>query len=90
MPQFFITFLVIVCSLSLVIKLIGEVVSKGKCVDIDSQYLDEDGDHIYYERSLIEKKTFRKLFPDITDLRSFKQLFRVLAIKPHLHREARE
>ena len=75
MPHFFITFLVIVCLLSLVIKLIGEVVYKGKWVDIDSQYLDEDGDHIYYERSLIEKKIFRKMFPDVKDVRSLGRLF---------------
>lgn len=38
-------------------------------MDIDSQYFDKNGDHIHYERSLIEKKLFRQKFPHNTNLR---------------------
>ncbi len=43
--------------------MIGEIAFYGKVVDIDSQYYNADGDHIYYERSLIEKKQFMRKFP---------------------------
>lgn len=69
------TFLFLVCSLALVIFLIGEVASRRDVVDIDSQYYNSDGDHIYYERSLIEKKEFHKRFPHIS-IRKFSGLFR--------------
>lgn len=69
-------FIIFVFSISLIISVIGEITFYGKDVDIDSQYLDEDGDHIYYDRSLIEKKIFRRMFPHITNLRSLKQLFK--------------
>lgn len=42
----------------------------------DSQYYNEDGDHIYYDRSRIEKKRFREKNPDVRDVRSFRRLFR--------------
>ncbi|MCH5231057.1 MAG: hypothetical protein J1F43_04605 [Muribaculaceae bacterium] len=40
-------------------------------------YLNHEGNHVYYERSLIEKKSFLKLFPGIKP-RSFKNLFKKL------------
>ena len=46
--------------------------------DFDSQYLDEDNDHVYYDRSIIEKKQFRKNNPDAGELRTFKRLFKGL------------
>ncbi len=76
MPNFLTTFLLLVISLTIIIVGIGEFVCHGQDVDMDSQYLDEDGDHIYYDRSLIEKKLFRRRFPHITDIRSFSRLFR--------------
>ena len=55
--------------------MIGEITFKGMDGDIDSQYFDENGDHIYYDRSLIEKKLFRQNFPHIKDVRSISRLF---------------
>ena len=46
--------------------------------DSDADFIDENGNHIYYERSLIEKALFHKRNPQIpySELRSFKRLFR--------------
>ncbi len=42
----------------------------------DNEYLTEEGDHKYYERSLIEKKEYAKRHPNIKDVRKFSRLFR--------------
>ncbi len=73
MPDIIKTFLFFVFSASLIIFLIGEIASRG-AVDIDSQYYNADGDHVYYERSLIEKKEFHRRFPHIS-IRKFSGLF---------------
>lgn len=39
-------------------------------------FLDEDGDHSYYDRHLIEKKEFSRQHPEVKNLRSFKRLFK--------------
>ena len=78
MHDFIIQFLILIITFSIILSYIGKIGWYRKDMDIDSRYLDDDGDHIYYDRSLIEKKTFRKRFPDITNLRSFKQLFKKL------------
>ncbi len=72
-------FLIIVIFLSLIITLIGEFAyyRAGDEVDIDSQYYNPDGDHIYYDRSLIEKKQFQRRFPHIKNLRSLSRLFSI-------------
>ena len=48
--------------------------------DSDAEFIDENGNHIYYERSLIEKKKFHQQNPDIpfSSLRTFRRLFRHL------------
>lgn len=45
--------------------------------DFDSQYLDEDGHHVYYDRSIIEKKDYAKRTPTgLKNVRKFTHLFR--------------
>ncbi len=77
MPNFLLIFIILVISLSLIIILIGEIAYKKAPpnIDIDSQYYNADGDHIYYDRSLIEKKQFLRRFPHIKNLRSISRLF---------------
>lgn len=70
MDYFLIVLLIFVVSLSLIITVIGEIAFKGVDVESDSKYYDSNGDHIYYDCSLIEKKIFRQKFPHITDLRT--------------------
>ncbi len=75
MPFLIKSFLLIMFSLSIAIACIGKFATYGCDEDIDSQYYNAEGDHIYYERSLIEKKLFHKQFPNIT-LRTLSALFR--------------
>ena len=39
-------------------------------------FIDEEGDHSYYDRHLIEKKRFRKEHPEIEDVRTVRRLFK--------------
>lgn len=41
----------------------------------NSPYINEDGDHAYYDRGLIEKKEFQRRHPDIKGVRTFRRLF---------------
>ncbi len=75
MQNFLTIFLAAVVLLSLTITGIGKFASCRRKVDIDSQYYNADGDHIYYDRSLIEKKQFLRHFPHIKNLRSLSRLF---------------
>lgn len=68
-------FLIFVVSLSLIIIFIGKVLRSKREVDIDLQYYTADGDHIYYERSLIEKKMFRKRYPH-AEIRKLSNMFK--------------
>ncbi|MDE5872053.1 MAG: hypothetical protein K2H22_08940 [Muribaculaceae bacterium] len=43
--------------------------------DDDRGYRDQDGDHMYYDESLIEKKRFSRLHPKEA-ARTFRRLFR--------------
>ncbi len=42
---------------------------------IDNEYLTEEGDHKYYDRSLIKKKDYIRNNPGIKDIRKLKRLF---------------
>ncbi len=44
--------------------------------DRDEGFLDEDGDHSYYDRHLIEKKEFKRRHPEVNNLRSLTRLFK--------------
>lgn len=76
MSHFVIIFLIFVFSISFIITLIWKIAFWEVKVDIDSQYYDENGDHIYYDRSLIEKKIFRKKYPHITNIRTLNSFFK--------------
>ena len=41
-----------------------------------NEFIDSNGDHVYYERAIIEKKLFKDLNPEVppTSLRSFARL----------------
>lgn len=57
--------------------MIGIAVTRGEHRDLDKQYRDEDGDHVYYDRSLIRKKNFSRQHPDeAPKLRTWRRLFR--------------
>ena len=74
MTNVLIIFLVIIILLGILMA-IAVMTRHGKGTDIDRQYLDEDNDHIYYDRSIIEKKQFRKNNPNSGEPRTFSRLF---------------
>lgn len=52
------------------------MINHHKGENIDSQYINEENDHLYYDRSLIEKKEFRKNNPDAGEPRTFRRLLK--------------
>lgn len=68
-------FLFIVAAIALAIVSTAAIAWHNENVDIDSQYIDANGDHIYYDRSLIEKKLFSQRFPHVSNLRTLSRLF---------------
>lgn len=73
MTIIFIVFLLIVIIL---LSVVMAVVEKRKGSYDDSYFINEDGDHVYYERSIIRKKDFAKKHPDVKGVRTVKRLFR--------------
>lgn len=74
MNKFFYVF--VACVILLIIGLlITLIVSKHKKEGRES-YVDDDGLHRYYDRSIIEKNKFHKENPEIeeNDIRSFRRL----------------
>ncbi len=47
----------------------------GETDDSDRPFRDKDGDHVYYDQSIIEKKAFFRLHPKEA-ARTFSRLFR--------------
>lgn len=62
--------LAVVLAIALAVSLKG-----GNPGDDDRGYRDQDGDHIYYDKSIIEKKNYHRLHPRDA-ARTFARLFR--------------
>ena len=75
MNKFIIVFAICIIILLIIIFFIP-LSHKNK--DSEEEFLDENGNHIYYERSLIRKQRFIRKHPEIKpqDLRSFKRLLK--------------
>ncbi len=63
--------LAVVLAIALAVSLKGS----GKDDYDDQPYRDQNGDHVYYDKSIIEKKRFHRLYPKEA-ARSFKRLFK--------------
>ncbi len=63
--------LAVVLAIALAVSLKGN----GHTDDSDRSYRDPDGDHVYYDQSIIEKKAFHRLYPKEA-ARTFGRLFR--------------
>lgn len=71
------TILIIIELLLSIVLTQGLILALRKGFEIqDDTYRDPNGHHIYYEKSIIEKKLYQTLHPKET-LRSFSQLFRL-------------
>lgn len=58
-----------------IVAILIKVNLKKDSWDVDKMYYDEDGNHRYYERSLIEKLYYKRKHPDYGPIRSFRKLF---------------
>ena len=69
--------LIIILTMLAVVLAIALAVSlrDGTAYDDDRGYRDQNGDHVYYDKSIIEKKRFSRLHPKEA-ARTFARLFR--------------
>ncbi len=71
-----ITLIIILVMLAVVLAIALAVSLKdGTAYEDDRGFRDKDGDHVYYDKSIIEKKRFSKLHPKEA-ARTFARLFR--------------
>lgn len=80
MTKVLIIFLVFIIVILGILFLLAERIKrirKSKGNDIDAQYINEDGDHLYYDRGAIEKREFARRNPDVKGVRTFGRLFRI-------------
>lgn len=67
----FMAFILLIAGLLMIV--VGS--RKGDDEGSETSFINEDGDHAYYDRGLIEKKEFHKRHPEIKDVRTFGRLF---------------
>ncbi|MDE5813175.1 MAG: hypothetical protein K2H72_02715 [Muribaculaceae bacterium] len=72
-----ITLIIILVMLAAVLAIALAFSLKGgrETADEDRDYRDQDGNHVYYDKSIIEKKRFSRLHPKDA-ARTFRRLFR--------------
>lgn len=75
MTEIFIIFMLAIIILAIILT-IAVGLNHGKKKVSDSQYLDSNGDHVYYDRSSIEKRQFAENNPGAKDVRTFRRLFK--------------
>ncbi|MDE6378846.1 MAG: hypothetical protein K2L11_00120 [Muribaculaceae bacterium] len=72
-----ITLIIILVMLAVVLAIALAVSLRGgrEAGDDDRDFRDQDGNHVYYDESIIEKKRFSRLHPKEA-ARTFRRLFR--------------
>lgn len=75
MTQIFIIFMSIILLLAILV-MIAAGGRSGSSESDNAPFINEDGDHVYYDKGLIEKKRFAKEHPEVKDVRTFKRLFK--------------
>ncbi len=75
MTGILITFMIVILAIVLLIY-IGVRFSGNYREKENDKFYNQDGDHCYYERSIIEKKEFARKHPGVKGLRTFKRLFK--------------
>ncbi|MDE6577234.1 MAG: hypothetical protein K2J82_01410 [Muribaculaceae bacterium] len=77
MVKIFIIFLIAIFALALLAAAAFSARNRDRLNEIDRQYYDEDGNHLYYDRSIIEKEDFRRNNPEEEkNIRTLRRLFR--------------
>lgn len=74
MAKIFIIFLIVIFLLAVLVTVAAALRSRHEADDSDP-YIDENGNHVYYNRSIIEKERFRRQNPAERDIRTFRRLF---------------
>lgn len=75
MTSILIAFMIVILFIVLLI-FIGARFLGGDRDNENDKFSNEDGDHVYYERSIIEKKEFAKKHPEVKGLRTFSRLLK--------------
>lgn len=74
MAKIFIIFLIVIFLLAVLVTAAVALHSRRDADDA-GQFLDENGNHVYYNRSIIRKEEFARKNPGVKNLRSFRRLF---------------
>lgn len=74
MAKIFIIFLIVIFLLAVLVTVAAALHSR-RDEDAEDLFLDENGNHVYYNRSIIEKDRFRRQNPAERDIRTFRRLF---------------
>lgn len=74
MTGIIIAFLIVIVLLAVLVGLAAAFSGHHAGDQTDRQFINEDGDHVYYDKGLIEKKNFAKNHPEVKDVRSFPRL----------------
>ena len=76
MEKIFIIFIIAIFALAILVGAAILMRNRENIERIDRQYYDEDGNHLYYDRSLIEKEEFKRHHPgEEKNVRTFRRLF---------------
>lgn len=76
MVKIFIIFILAIFAVGILIAAAISLRSQKRTEDMDRQYYDEEGNHLYYDRSLIEKEEFRRAYPSQSRyIRTLRRLF---------------
>lgn len=70
-----IVFMIVIFVLAALVSARVMMSDKSRDEETDRQYFDEEGNHTYYDRSLIEKREFHLLHPLERGVRTFRRLF---------------
>ena len=81
MNSFLYVFLVCIILIGVIVAIAVWVNGSGE--EDETHFIDEEGHHKYYERSLIEKNEFHRQNPNVpySEIRSFRRLFKNLRFR---------
>ena len=74
MAKIFIIFLIVIFLLAVMVTVAVALRSRREA-EGDDPYLDENGNHVYYNRSIIKKEEFRRQNPGERNIRTLRRLF---------------
>ncbi len=77
MVKIFIVLIIAIFAIGILVTAAISLRNRDRINEIDRQYYDEEGNHLYYDRSLIEKEEFKRNNPAESGyVRTISRLFR--------------